>query len=571
MPLLVGIDIFNRGGSGGGGTATGTGSTVGALLATSTTLPTAAHTGDFTSTEFTFTPSPDLSNYTRFAVSGAEFHIRRFDNFGVAHTPGYPDNVDGFWIILKAAGAETDRFKLHRDQLLDATSLYFEAAYSSNAVQHDSVSLVVDEGNDPADAGGVVERIRFRGDGHSLPSDPTIEIYFSLAGGSVGPRGPRGLQGAAGTDGTNGTDGADGTNGTDGADGTGFDYIWRRSSANTVPSTPASGGTTSDTYLPSGWSRTPASLDSTYRWIWRSDRTGTSGAWSDFGVPHLVGYHGVDGQGGGGTQRTFPEIAQGLNELTGNDRVGYSALRGIPGEVSNTDATEGSSTEYQVWSPLRVREAIEAIETYKTPANLETALSGLTGNDRLPYSAIRDTPTIPTLPTEVTQSEAEARTVSDTRLWSPEDVNYAVQAALAAAVTGNTETGITVTYNNDGTLDFVVGSTPPPTTHQRYFFWRSAATTPTATEMASGTGSMTDATIINTAPDDGAFYHLWIWSAEQLTSILVSNNLVPTDNIFNTFTESRLQISSTNGYLYTRQWRARLIGTAANPVTWTVR
>ena len=45
--------------------------------------------------------------------------------------------------------------------------------------------------------------------------------------------------------------------------------------------------------------------------------------------------------------------------------------------------------------------------------------------------------------------------------------NGLIQDALAAAVTGNTETGITVTYNADGTVDFVVSATPAPT-HTNY-------------------------------------------------------------------------------------------------------
>ena len=49
--------------------------------------------------------------------------------------------------------------------------------------------------------------------------------------------------------------------------------------------------------------------------------------------------------------------------------------------------------------------------------------------------------------------------------------NGLIQAALAAAVMGNTETGITVTHNTDGTLDFVVsgGGTPTPVTDDVYF------------------------------------------------------------------------------------------------------
>ena len=47
-------------------------------------------------------------------------------------------------------------------------------------------------------------------------------------------------------------------------------------------------------------------------------------------------------------------------------------------------------------------------------------------------------------------------------------VNALIQAGLAAAVTGNTETGIVVTYNADGTLDFVASSAPPVQTHTNY-------------------------------------------------------------------------------------------------------
>ena len=45
--------------------------------------------------------------------------------------------------------------------------------------------------------------------------------------------------------------------------------------------------------------------------------------------------------------------------------------------------------------------------------------------------------------------------------------NTLIQDALEAAVQGNTETGIAVTYNADGTIDFVVGATPAQT-HTNY-------------------------------------------------------------------------------------------------------
>ena len=142
-------------------------------------------------------------------------------------------------------------------------------------------------------------------------------------------------------------------------------------------------------------------------------------------------------------------------------------------------------------------------------------------------------------------------------------------------LTGNTETGITVTYQTaDNTIDFVVtgsgGSTPPPLTHQRYFYWASAATTPTPAQLQGGVGSTTDDTEINTATGAG-FLHFWIWSREQLTVIRSSDSLNPNDNLFSTFTESRLTIGADNGYLYTRQLRAGAIGTSGNPITWTTR
>ena len=46
-------------------------------------------------------------------------------------------------------------------------------------------------------------------------------------------------------------------------------------------------------------------------------------------------------------------------------------------------------------------------------------------------------------------------------------VNSLIQTALEEAVTANTETGIAVTYNADGTLDFVVAATPAPS-HTSY-------------------------------------------------------------------------------------------------------
>ena len=55
---------------------------------------------------------------------------------------------------------------------------------------------------------------------------------------------------------------------------------------------------------------------------------------------------------------------------------------------------------------------------------------------------------------------------------------------MTAAVTGNTETGINVTYNADGTYDFVVGASPTPT-HTSYINVK-ADTVPTAANAQAG-------------------------------------------------------------------------------------
>ena len=63
-------------------------------------------------------------------------------------------------------------------------------------------------------------------------------------------------------------------------------------------------------------------------------------------------------------------------------------------------------------------------------------------------------------------------------------INVLIQAALEAAVTGNTETGINVTHNADGTVDFVVAAAPPAT-HSSYINVK-ADTVPTEVNALAG-------------------------------------------------------------------------------------
>ena len=114
--------------------------------------------------------------------------------------------------------------------------------------------------------------------------------------------------------------------------------------------------------------------------------------------------------------------------------------------------------------------------------------------------------------------------------------NGLIQAALAAAVTGNTETGIAVTHNSDGTLDFVVtGGGGQPVVTDDVYFGTSADDTPESAELsiAAVNGS---ATIPAYA---GNRHHLIARLASEgdITSVLYSDDPTMT-NAIGAFTKS---------------------------------
>ena len=152
--------------------------------------------------------------------------------------------------------------------------------------------------------------------------------------------------------------------------------------------------------------------------------------------------------------------------------------------------------------------------------------------------------------------------------------DMAIRDLIGAMVSGNTETGISVTYDSaTGKLNFVVSGgggtvTPPPArTHQRYYAF-GADSTFTASDMTSGTGFMTDSIAVTgfTVNNFVAF-----WSAESLTNISNPVLGIPlgSNQITIFFNRSRLQIGATNGYLYVT--KTIVIAAAAVNQTWTVR
>ena len=113
----------------------------------------------------------------------------------------------------------------------------------------------------------------------------------------------------------------------------------------------------------------------------------------------------------------------------------------------------------------RVNELIQAALAAAVTGNTETNITVVHNADgTIDFAVI--------YPNQVTQAEAEAGNSQIARLWTPQRVAQAisalapggtttgltqtqvdarVQAGLMAAVTGNTETGISVSYNADGT------------------------------------------------------------------------------------------------------------------------
>ena len=127
--------------------------------------------------------------------------------------------------------------------------------------------------------------------------------------------------------------------------------------------------------------------------------------------------------------------------------------------------------------------------------------------------------------------------------------NDTIKDIVGEMVSGNTETGITVTYDSaTHTLDFVVGATTPTlSTHQRYGAYGADATF-TASDFTSGTGSTTNTMTLSGSTDRE---YVAFWSAQQLTRIDATGRAAfGSTNQFNRFDETRLTISSVNGYQY---------------------
>ena len=204
-------------------------------------------------------------------------------------------------------------------------------------------------------------------------------------------------------------------------------------------------------------------------------------------------------------------IVELLEARTGDDRLNANALRLLAAQIDAelgvaTWRTGGGVTE------TRSNELIQAALAAAVIGNTETNITVTHNADgTLDFAVI--------YPNQVSEAEAQAGTGLIARLWTPQRVAQAitalapggtttglnqtqvdarVQAGLMAAVTGNTETGIDVVYNPDGTFDFVVGA---PAAHTRYSAIRdgdNGFNVGSFTNAATGTSSDSDEITIAT-------------------------------------------------------------------------
>ena len=111
------------------------------------------------------------------------------------------------------------------------------------------------------------------------------------------------------------------------------------------------------------------------------------------------------------------------------------------------DGIESNATADQ--SASEILTAIKSVDGASSGLDADL-LDGNHGSHYLDYNNFSNTPTIPTNNNQLTNG---AGYITSTL------TNEQVQDIVGGMVTGNTETGITVTYqDSDGTLDFVIGS-----------------------------------------------------------------------------------------------------------------
>ena len=257
--------------------------------------------------------------------------------------------------------------------------------------------------------------------------------------------------------------------------------------------------------------------------------------------------------------QTGAEIVTLLEALTGNARLNASAIRDLPqpgdgglASVSRDATLTGNGTS---GSPLGVANPFtDADETKldgiaanaqvnRTPAQIADALEGLSGNARLLYSALRGTPSIPS--------------------------TEGIQDIVGAMVSGNTETGISVTYDDaNGKLNFAVSAAPTPTTVDYLFAATDGTGLSPLTDLPPGGGQSSANGEVTVAAYSGSrYWHIVRPTADgDITSVRVKGSQIEQIGAFTRGAEP----FTYRGTQY-RAWRSNHALTNATATTIVVR
>ena len=187
--------------------------------------------------------------------------------------------------------------------------------------------------------------------------------------------------------------------GMQGRDGTDYEYIFRRTTTDSRPSTPATAQ--QDGYVPSGWTDNPQGVNNTYPYEWSSMRTKNDGTWGAFCTPYKFGVKGD--QGNQGAMGAFPYdrgvFKSGQSYVWNSTRrdkiiyrfndVYYNFL--VKNYGATVTAAPTSVNGDSNWEAMQKFESIVTDTLFADGANLAGLMFKLLGYNRddIPYGEVR--------------------------------------------------------------------------------------------------------------------------------------------------------------------------------------
>lgn len=180
-----------------------------------------------------------------------------------------------------------------------------------------------------------------------------------------------------------------------GEDGFGYEYIYRRTSSSTAPSTPTA-NSQNDGYVPSGWAADPLDISPTYPYCWICYRKKTDGVWgafigssSDHSKAALFAKYGDKGdKGDSGDDGNYTELRFAVNGSTTTPPV-LTTTSLNPSGWSTTVPTVNKG--YYLWFTRAVKTGNGAalISNWSTPVRM-TPYDGKDGaNGKSPVMVFR--------------------------------------------------------------------------------------------------------------------------------------------------------------------------------------